>query len=270
MAHREGLMYPLVLIYQDTSSLLNRQATNRYLNSNPEGGSCMTSTSQPVTNTWWPATTNALDAALAAHHAGLCVIPLNGKRPALGGWKQYQKQRPGEQDIRRWAQEGLLQNLGIVCGAVSNNLTVLDFDGPGAYGAFAALFPPLTQSFTVATGSGKGKHVYLYVDALPPTTRALDTPIGHIELRAEGTYVVAPPSIHPVTKARYVVEKPLAILRVADLDKLVRWIEAFKPTAGQQRPWQPPRHLPSQDGAIVPFQHLPDRMECKLMETSRP
>jgi hypothetical protein len=107
----------------------------------------MTSTSQPVTNTWWPDTTNALDAALAAHHAELCVIPLNGKRPALGSWKQYQQQRPNEQDIRRRAQEGLLQNLGIVCGKVSNNLVVLDFDGPGAYGGHhATSFPRMARS----------------------------------------------------------------------------------------------------------------------------
>ena len=164
----------------------------------------MSSTTPEATAAWWPDTTNPFDAALAYHNAGLCVIPLSGKRPALGSWKHYQRQRPPEAAIRRWQQEGLLRNVGIVCGAVSSNLVVLDFDGPGAYGAFAALFPTLAQSFTVATGSGKGKHVYLYVDTLPPTTRALDTPIGNVELRAEGTYVAAPPSVHPVTGSRYI------------------------------------------------------------------
>ncbi len=199
----------------------------------------------------WPDTTNTHDAALAYHNAGLCVIPLSGKRPALGGWKHYQTQRPTEADIRRWQREGLLQNLGIVCGAVSGNLVVFDFDGPGAYSAFAALFPALAQSCTVATGSGQGKHVYLHADALPPTTRALDTPIGHIELQAEGCYVAAPPSIHPVTNRQYTVEKPVDILRVPDLDELVRWIESFKPR-WQDTDWRPPQHLPPTNGTVNP------------------
>jgi len=58
--------------------------------------------STPATTVaWWPDTTNTLDAALAYHNAGLCVIPLSGKRPALGGWKHYQTQRPTEADIHR-------------------------------------------------------------------------------------------------------------------------------------------------------------------------
>ena len=212
----------------------------------------MSSTTPEATATWWPDTTNPFDAALAYHNAGLCVIPLSGKRPALGSWKHYQKQRPPEAAIRRWQQEGLLRNVGIVCGAVSGNLVVLDFDGPAAYAAFAALFPTLAQSFTVATGSGKGKHVYLYVDSLPPTTRALDTPIGNVELRAEGTYVAAPPSVHPVTGNRYVVEKPAAILRVPDLSELVTWIESFKAAEPPKQDWRPPRTAPPANGTINP------------------
>jgi len=205
-----------------------------------------------ATAAWWSETNNTLDAALAYHNAGLCVIPLKGKRPALGGWKHYQKQRPSESDIRRWAQENVLQNLGIVCGAVSDNLVVLDFDGPAAYAAFAALFPTLTTSFTVATGSGQGKHVYLYADSLPPTTRALDTPIGHIELRSEGTYVASPPSTHPVTDQRYLVENHADIQRVPDLEKLVEWIEAFKAVEKSASNWRPPRITPPSNNAINP------------------
>ena len=79
----------------------------------------MSLTTPGATAAWWPDTTNPFDAALAYHNAGLCVIPLSGKRPALGSWKHYQKQRPPEAAIRRWQQEGLLRNVGIVCGAVS-------------------------------------------------------------------------------------------------------------------------------------------------------
>ena len=36
---------------------------------------------------WWKRTTDPLKAALTYHEAGLCVIPLTGKRPALSGWE---------------------------------------------------------------------------------------------------------------------------------------------------------------------------------------
>ena len=132
-----------------------------------------------------------------------------------------------------------------MCGAVSDGLTVLDFDGVAGYPAFAAKFPALVQTFTVATGGGVGRHVYLLADEVPPTTRALDTPLGHIELRSSGTYVVAPPSMHPDTTQPYTVEKPLDMLRVADLRDVLRWIEAFKRPAVKQPEWQPPRRLPA-------------------------
>ena len=202
---------------------------------------------------WWPNTTDPLKAALAYHNAGLCVIPLDGKRPALSSWKQYQKERPTELDIRRWAREEALGNLGIVCGPVSDNVVVLDFDGLGAYAAFATIFPDLAESFTVATGSGKGKHVYLRGAALPATTRVLDTPLGHIELRSSGTYVAAPPSIHSVTNQRYVVENRVPILRVEDLNELVQWIKAFQPMPrNRQRSWHPPTHQPPGEITVNP------------------
>jgi hypothetical protein len=222
----------------------------------------MSLTTPTATTPWWPETTNALDAALVYHNAGLCVIPLTGKRPTLGGWKHYQTQRPTEANLRRWAKEGLLQNLGIVCGAVSRKLVVLDFDGPAAYAAFAALFPALAESFTVATGSGQGKHVYLKVDSLPPTTRALDTPIGHLELRSDGTYIATPPSLHPVTNKRYIVEKSVDIQHVLDLDALVAWIESFKFNQPPPQNWRPPRTQPPSNGSLNPdlIEAIADRL----------
>ncbi|MBN1429700.1 MAG: bifunctional DNA primase/polymerase, partial [Anaerolineae bacterium] len=83
----------------------------------------------------------------------------------------------------------VLRNIGVMCGAVSENLVVIDFDGPGGYPAFAASFPHLTETLTVATGGGIGRHVYLLVDHLPPTTTAKQTSIGSIELRSTGSYV---------------------------------------------------------------------------------
>jgi hypothetical protein len=106
---------------------------------------------------------------------------------------------------------------------VLNNLVVIDFDGLAAYSAFTTLYPALAETFTVRTGSGQGMHVYLYADTLPATTKAMNTPIGNIELRAEGCQVAAPPSLHPVTGKAYQVEEALDIRRVPGLAEVVAW-----------------------------------------------
>lgn len=197
--------------------------------------------------------TNSLAAALHYAEIGLSVLPLRGKIPSLNAWSQYQVEPATFDDIHRWHRAGLLENVGIVCGAVSNNLAVLDLDGPAGYPAFAAMFPHLADTFTVATGGGVGRHVYLYADALPDTVRAMKTPIGHLELRVNGCQVVAPPSVHPDTGQPYTVENARDILRVPDLADLVAWIEAFKPRQPvQPTEWRPPTHLPAGDSNLNP------------------
>jgi len=175
-------------------------------------------------------------AALAYAALGLSIIPLDGKRPALKSWTQYQRERADEQTIRAWT----FGNIGIVCGAVSGNLVILDLDGTAGYAAFAATFPALAQTFTVASGGGIGRHVYFYADVLPPSVKAMGTPIGHLELCGDGRQVVAPPSIHPITGQPYRIEKALDILRVPNLDDLAAWIESFKPRQ-IVKTWKPPR-----------------------------
>jgi len=187
-----------------------------------------------------------LSAALAYAALGLSVIPLDGKRLALKSWTQHQQERADEKMIRSWS----FGNVGIVCGAVSGNLVVLDLDGAAGYAAFAAIFPQLTKTYTVATGGGIGRHVYFYAEKLPPSVKAMNTPIDHLELCGDGRQVVAPPSIHPITGQPYRVEHPLNILRVPNLDDLVAWVETFKPRQ-ETWIWLPPKiSAPSGDAPL--------------------
>lgn len=190
-------------------------------------------------------------AALAYHQQGLSVWPLKGKRPSLHSWTAFQSRPASEDEIRGWQQDGLLQNVGIVCGKVSNNLVVIDFDGLAAFSAFTTLYPALVETFTVRTSSGQGMHIYLYVDSLPVTAKAMDTPIGNIELRSDGSQVVAPPSVHPVSGEPYLVQKALEIKRILDLDEVLAWIESFKANQPKKSAWRPPRNFPS-EGNINP------------------
>jgi len=192
------------------------------------------STMQPIVSAAQSETTAV--AALAYAALELSIIPLDGKRPALKSWTQYQQERADEQTIRAW----IFGNVGIVCGAVSGNLVVLDLDGAAGYAAFVATFPALAATYTVASGGGIGRHVYFYAEHLPPSVKAMNTPIGHLELCGNGRQVVAPPSIHPITGQPYRIEKALDILRVPNLDDLSAWIESFKPRQIVET-WKPPR-----------------------------
>jgi hypothetical protein len=198
---------------------------------------------------------NCLTAALSYAEMGLSVLPLRGKIPSLKAWSEYQVEPATPNEIYTWHRTGLLENIGLVCGSVSHNLVVLDLDGPAGYPAFAAMFPHLSETFTVATGGGVGKHVYLSVDILPDTLRAMNTPIGHLELRAGGCQIVAPPSVHPGTGNLYTVEKALDILHVPSLSGLFAWIYAFKQQAKPLPPseaWRPPANLPMSGRTLNP------------------
>jgi hypothetical protein len=161
--------------------------------------------------------TTIVPAVWAYYAAGFSVLALRGKVPTVR-WRAYQHRRPTRAEVQSWIDASLFGNVGIVCGAVSGNLVVLDFDTPRAYGAFQARFPALAASRTVLTGGG-GWHIYLRVDDLPPSMRG-----DGIELRSTGQQVVAPPSAHPDTGRTYRVVRDVPIRRVESLASVIGWL----------------------------------------------
>ncbi len=121
---------------------------------------------------------------------GLSVFPLAYKSKApRQKWEPYQNDRITEVELRKHLTKA--RNLAIVAGDISGGLVVRDFDTVEAYeqwkrdhGELAAILP------TVATQ--RGYHVYAKMAPCPRTQNMHDG-----ELRANGGYVVAPPSIHP-------------------------------------------------------------------------
>ena len=165
-------------------------------------------------------------AALAYAELGLSVLPCTGKTPALPYWRPLQTHAATPTAITRWYQSGLLTNVGIICGKVSGGLVVIDLDGTLAVEAFQVRFPQFLNTYTVTSGSGHGLHLYFECDPVPPTTRVVGTPYGNVELRADGCYVVAPPSIHPSGRP-YSIFNAAAIMRPETLRPVVEWIKAL-------------------------------------------
>lgn len=166
------------------------------------------------------ATTNTmLDAALLYADQGFSVIPLRGKVCPIR-WVQNQTKPATFGQLHVWHRTNVMQNVGIVCGQVSDNLAVIDLDGLDAMKEFQRAFPHLfDDTYKVLTGSGQGAHLYFRCWQLPETTRTKG-----FELRCDGCYVVAPPSIHPITRAAYVANDLTRLRTVRDLVDVQTWI----------------------------------------------
>lgn len=152
-----------------------------------------------------------LEAALRYRGQGCSVIPLvpRNKRAAIE-WKAYQVKVANDNQLIDWfANED--RNIGIVTGAVSQ-IVVLDVDHPEAL----AHYPELPKTVSVKTGrEGGGRHYYFNA---PAGFDISNFPIeGLGDLKANGGYVVAPPSIHDKTGKPYVWEGEIGKDSVADL-----------------------------------------------------
>ncbi len=139
----------------------------------------------------------SLKAALDYGRLGWSVIPVEprGKRPLIR-WQTFQYRRADVPEIAEWFRRWPNANIAIVTGIVSG-LVVLDIDpGHGGEGSLEQLqreHGPLPDTLEVRTGGG-GQHLYF---AHPgEVTRNRVGLVPGIDLRGDGGYVVAPPSIH--------------------------------------------------------------------------
>jgi hypothetical protein len=145
---------------------------------------------------------------------GLSVIPIKprDKAPAIS-WRPYQKDAPSVAEVRRWF-EGTDNNIGVVTGKVSGNLVVLDFDDAKTFEDFVkALSDDLKDVIanTWRVRTSRGYHVYLRVDTdkVVPSVK-----YNGVDVKAEGSYVVAPPSVHPSGVRYAFVEPDMPLSRV--------------------------------------------------------
>lgn len=160
----------------------------------------------------------AVEHAIRYASGGLSVIPVlpDGSKAAALRWEPFQKRRAGETEIRSWFDGGKELGIAIVCGAVSGNLLVLDFDMPGYFDewceAVNSADPELLQELPIVrTPKGYGRHVYVRTPTARPGAKLAKSPASNgrapwtvaVETRGEGQYVVAPGSpgaCHPSGK----------------------------------------------------------------------
>jgi len=114
-------------------------------------------------------------------------------------WNPLQSARPSPNDIESWWSRCPDANVGILTGMVSG-IAVLDLDRPDAMARAEELGIP---DDAPRVGTARGLHVYCLVNT-PTRTRVV---LSGLEVRSEGAYVVAPPSVHP-SGVRYTWIRP--------------------------------------------------------------
>ena len=116
---------------------------------------------------------------------------------ASAGWHVFPVQERGKHPLVRWRDESTLDpekvsgwwdrwpqaNIGIDCG--KSGLVVVDYDG---------VEPPQVDTLQVKTG--RGVHHY-FANSGEPVPNSASLLGDKIDVRGEGGYVLAPPSIHP-------------------------------------------------------------------------
>lgn len=138
----------------------------------------------------------------------LSIFPLNGKVPFKGshGYKDATKD---EKQIEKWWTEHPRANIGIPTGE-ENDLISIDVDIKHDQGKFGdesirdleRELGELPETWQVITGSG-GMHYYFRYPKGYDIRDSASVIAPYIDIRANGGYVVAPPSIHPETGRVY-------------------------------------------------------------------
>lgn len=172
-----------------------------------------------------------LDAAQGYARRGWPVFPVYGVVDGRCGCGKSACKHPGkhpmtqhgvkdatldEYTIRQWWEKTPDANIGIATGLVSG-LYVIDIDprngGDDAFLELCRAIGTLPETYEVLTGGG-GRHLYFKYPNKPPAIRAKLA--RGVDVRADGGYVVAAPSLHGSGR-RYEVEISTEHLEPADL-----------------------------------------------------
>ena len=121
----------------------------------------------------------------------LSVIPLKpGEKVPLIKWERYQEEPPTIAEVQKWFKD-TNYNIAIVCGRVSKNLVVIDFDDAEIYEKFIKEVENNTElkdiiESTWLVKTGKGFHIYLWVDTDKPVKTGK---LQKVDIKGEGGYV---------------------------------------------------------------------------------
>jgi hypothetical protein len=159
-----------------------------------------------------PVHTPTIDSGGAGRSCGDLACTKSGKLPRIKRWPK--RATTGDSQIRIWWDESPLANIGILTGHESN-LVVLDVDpGHGGTESLHKLFDfygPLPTTVQSVSGGG-GSHYYFRHPGgnIKSTSDSFGPLYPGLDIRGDGGYIIAPPSLHA-------------------LGEKYRWVEGLEP-----------------------------------------
>ena len=140
-----------------------------------------------------------LQAALQYAARGWDVFPCKPRsKVPLIKWKDGATQDTVQ--MHAWWARWPEANVAIATG-LRSGIAVIDLDSLEGFKAFSAAFPDLLDTYVVQTGrAGGGLHLYFQLTRAQRSIKSTG-----VELKADGSYVLAPPSIHDKTGQPYTV-----------------------------------------------------------------
>jgi len=178
---------------------------------------------------------------LVDHGFSIFPIKLMDKVPAISSWKEFQEKKPTEEELHKWFDDGN-KNVAIVCGKISGGLVVVDFDDSSVLDFLIEGGISKFSEKTIVVKTSKGYHVYFRVPENLLKNLRFDN--LKVDIKGEGGYVVAPPSIHK-TGVRYlfVNDKELEYNDKFDkfLERLEEKDEEFRYAKEVLPYWEPSR-----------------------------
>lgn len=124
------------------------------------------------------------------HRQEINIFPLQPKsKIPLDSWKQYQTERfngaiPDE------------CNFAVVCGDISDDLVVFDFDKCDDFNIVESVFGKNILEKTLVVKTNRGYHIYIKTNHLPKNMKLQKGELL-IDVQSSGKYVVGPTSTHP-------------------------------------------------------------------------
>lgn len=145
--------------------------------------------------------TGTLSEALLYLAKGWSVFPIKARsKEPLVDWSEFQDRHATSEEVHRWWGNGQNHNIGIVTGKISG-LVVVDVDVNKGGNSIDILSECITDLIS-ETGTG-GNHLFYEHPGGEERIRNRVAVRPGIDIRGDGGYVVAAPSIHPLTGKPY-------------------------------------------------------------------
>lgn len=161
-----------------------------------------------------PDSSPLLAAARLWFDAGYSVVPTHedGSKRPFGPWKQYQHERPTWDQIEAWLASGKYTGIGVITGAVSGNVEMIELEGPNTIAAIGKLsavadkyrdigMDELLRKVLhgcVESSPRAGLHMFVMITGgpVPGNTKLAMDEHGKVlaETRGEGGFVVVAPT----------------------------------------------------------------------------